>query len=811
MSHCIMNQQQPYTTTSIEQDDNTALDLKELLGIFARGWYWFVLGLGLSLSVALAYLVLKQPEYSRTASVLIKDDKKGGSIPTGGLESFEGLGLLQSNVQVQNELIVIQSPALVEEVIRRLALNVSYRQTSMLRSRSLYGSDLPLRLRVLDEDTAHVGAFRLTRAEGAKWQIENFSVDGKAVDFEPLMLSLGDTVSTPLGRLYAQPEHRYKAATGSIESVEVQIVPLQDATTALLKDLKVSLADEKASVIDLVYNDVRPERAEDILRCIIERYNELWLEDKNLAAVSTSQFIDERLKVIEYDLGIVDGDISSFKSKHLIPDIASVTQISLDKSKEAEAQLLALNNQLAMARYIKSYLEDGRNSERLLPVNTGIGSTEVERLIGEYNETLMNRNRLKANSSEINPLVADLEASLQSMRVAVSQSVSNVIVSLSTQIKGIEQSENRNLSRIASSPDQSKHLITIERQQKIKEALFLFLLQKREENQLAQAFTAYNTRVIAQPNGSRLPTAPITRNVLLVAMALGLMLPAAFLFTRATLDTTLRGRRDTAGLTLPYLGGVPDLRPKTFREAIGRRLGLVRRRERYEARPIVVNRNSGEIGGEAFRILRNNVEVMLRHEERQVLALSSFQPASGKTFISANLAISLALKGKRVLLLDLDMRRAALSKYVGRTEHGVVSYLSALTNDIAELIVPMPKGEGVDIMPVGIMPPNPAELLEGERLAQLIASLRQMYDYIILDCPPVGLVVDSGIIATVADVTAFVLRVGLLERETLGELEAIYQSQKYGHVAYILNAISQDKSGYGYGYGYGDANDYVKR
>lgn len=799
-----MDQQYTSSKEQIDSDSNV-LDIKEILGVFLKGWYWFVLGLVISFSVAIIYLLVKQPEYTRTASLLVKDDKKGGSISAGGVEAFEGLGFLQGNVQVQNELITLQSPEIMAEVVRRLGLNVSYSQSHFLQRRSLYGSDLPIRLYFLGENTKHIANFHLTKlAGGAKWQITDFHIDGKSVGGEAIDLSLGDTVVTPLGRLYATPEPKYQTVPDAklIESVEVQIVPLHDASTALLKKLKASLVDEKASIIELGYNDVRPERAEDILHKVIERYNELWLEDKNLAAVSTSQFIEERLKVIEYDLGIVDGDISTFKSKHLLPDIASVTQISLGKSKEAEAQLLALNNQLAMARYIKSYLEDANNSDRLLPVNTGIGSAEVERQIGEYNDVLINRNRLKANSSNNNPLVADLEASLQSMRVAVAQSINNVLMSLRTQIQSLEQSESRNISRIASSPDQTKHLISIERQQKIKEALFLFLLQKREENQLAQAFTAYNTRIIAQPHGSRFPTTPVPRNVMLVALALGLMLPAALLFTRETLDTTLRGRRDAAGLTLPYLGGIPDLRPKTLRQLILRRLGLTSKQDFYQARPIVVDRNSGEAIGEAFRILRSNVEVMLRHEERQVLMLTSFQPASGKTFISANLAISLALKGKRVLLIDLDLRRGSLSKYVGHSEYGISSYLSGFDCSLEDLIVPMPKGEGVDIIPVGVKPPNPAELLENERLGELIANLREMYDYIILDCPPMGIVVDAGVVANLADVTAFVLRVGLLERETLGELESLHRSRACGNVAYILNGLRKDRGGYGYGYGY---------
>lgn len=799
-----MNNLDTHTSQLRDMGDNDALDLKELFRLFTSKWYWFALGLACSLTLAMCFLFFKQPEYIRTASVLVKEDKKGASIPMGGMEAFEGFGLLQSNVQVQNELITIQSPLIIESVVRRLALNFSYGKTHLLRTRALYGKELPLRLHLLDENTEHKASFRLLSQGGDKWQMVDFVVDRAVRDAQTYNFVLGDTVMTTLGRIYAEPIK--PSAEGKPQSeeelgeLEVELVPVQDARVRVLEKLKVTLADEKASVINLSYTDVRPERAVDILTSIIEKYNELWIEDKNLIAISTSQFIDERLRVIERDLGIVDGDISDFKSKNLIPDIASVTQISLDKSKEAEVQLLSLNNQLAMARYIKSYLVDVRNAERLIPANIGIGNVEAEAQIKEYNEMLISRNRLKANSSGHNPLVADMDVALASLRAAIVSTLDNVLMSLNTQISSVERSESRNISRIASSPEQTKHLISIERQQKIKEALFLFLLQKREENQLSQAFTAYNTRIIAQPSGSRRPSSPVPRNVVAVALALGLMLPAAILFTRATLDTTLRGRRDTAILSLPYLGGIPNLYERTWRDVLRYRLRLIRKGDIGLARPIVVNRNSGELGGEAFRVLRTNVEMMLKHEERQVLMFTSFQPASGKTFVSANLAIALALKGKKVVLVDLDMRRASLSHYVPKSEYGLAAYLAGAEIGHKQLIRPLPNGEGVDIISVGTIPPNPAELLAEVRLSELIAQLRTEYDYIILDSPPVEIVADTAIVSALADVVAFVLRVGLLERELLADLEQLHRERKYGNMAYVLNGLELGRSGYGYGY-----------
>ncbi len=534
------------------------LSVQDLLELFARNWKWFVLSLSCALGLAALYLLVKQPEYSRSASILIKEDKAGGGIG-GEFDMFSNMGLFQSNVKVQNELITIQSPVILNEVVRRLHLNIDYSVQRGLRKHTLYGKSLPVELRLVDEPTS--GAQLEVVVDQGKVILQAFEQGGERLDSTPIEVHAGDTIDSPIGRMFVVFNAEAQDVAYPME-MRVAISNIGDTSDKILKGLEAKLVDAKASVIGLSYKDVSAQRAEDILRSIIQIYNELWLEDKNQVAVSTSRFIDERLAVIEQDLGVVDGDISSFKSRNLLPSVTAVTDIVLAKSKESETQLLVLNNQLAMAKYVRTHLGDTRNTDRLLPANSGIGVDKIESQISEYNELLINRNRLKANSSADNPLVVDMDAALLGLKSAISTSLDNAIVSLNTQIASLERSEQKNTARIASSPDQAKYLLSVERQQKIKEALYLFLLQKREENELTQAFTSYNTRIITPPTGSRQPTAPVSHNVLLLAVALGLVLPAGILYAVASFNTTVRGRKDTEFLSLPYVGDIPDFRQK---------------------------------------------------------------------------------------------------------------------------------------------------------------------------------------------------------------------------------------------------------
>ena len=626
-----------------------------------------------------------------------------------------------------------------------------------------------------------------------KFYLSNFIVAGEETGerFEGI---IGDSIQTSAGTLAISLTSQYENFfTGS--TIQYSKEPADMVADSYTQKLWAELGNEDATIINLSIDDASVQKAEDILNTLIEVYNEKWIQDKNQIAVSTSRFIGERLGVIENELGHVDENISNYKSEHLLPDVQAASSLYMSQSAENKKEIQTLTNQLATAQFIRREL-GGKEMNQPLPTNSGIANVNIESQIGEYNKMVLDRNRLIANSSEKNPLVKDLGNSMQSMKRTILQSVDNLIVSLNTQIRSIRQQEATTTQQLASNPSQAKYLLSVERQQKVKEELYLYLLQKREENELSQAFTAYNTRMITAPRGSALPTAPNKKNILLVALALGLLVPAVIIFMQENMNTKVRGKKDLENLSVPYLGEIPLY----FRNK--------KKKNKFSEYAIVVEEGNRNIINEAFRVLRSNVDFMKsKNTEQKVFIETSFNLGSGKSFLSMNIAMSFAIKGKKVLVIDGDLRHGTVSAYVGSPKKGLSDYLGNKEVVWNELLVIDKKYPNLHIIPVGTIPPNPTELLEDGSLATLMQDLRDEYDYIFIDCPPIDIVADTQIIEQYADRTLFVVRAGLLDRSLLPELESIYQEKRFKNLSVILNGTESTGGRYGYRYGYHNGYD----
>ena len=766
------------------------LRIQDLLYLCLMKWQWFVLSLVVTVGVATVYLLRTPAVYTRTASVLIKEDSKGKSVSS-DLESFSEFGLFQSSTNVNNELVTFQSPALMTEVVKRLRLDMNYFVPGKFHRQVAYGLTLPVDVTISDLPENESAGFTLDVQPDSTLLLSDFIRNGTELDGMDIKGRLLDSITTPLGKIIIHTTPNY--VNGETYTLYVGKSSLYNTVDSYASNLSVSLNNEKASVIDLSFKDNSIQRAEDVLSMLISIYNENWVKDKNQIAVSTSMFINERLGIIEQELGNVDEDISSYKSEHLLPDVQAASSMYMAQSSQTNAQILALNNQLYMTRYIRNYLANDANRTQLLPANSGIESANIESQIAEYNKQLLQRNSLVANSSTENPLVVDMDQALASMREAIIRSIDNQIVTLNSQIKSLRQTEQQTTSRIAANPTQAKYLLSVERQQKIKEALYLFLLQKREENELSQAFTAYNTRIVTPPHGSMLPTSPVRKNIFMVAFALGLLIPLVIIFMRENMNTRVRGRKDLENVTAPFIGEIPLF--------VRRKKGIFGKKPQ-EVKAVVVKEGSRDIINEAFRVLRTNLEFMTGKDNRSVILVTSFNPGSGKSFLTMNIAVSLAIKGKKVLVIDGDLRHGSASAYIDSPDKGLSDYLGGRIDNLNEIIVPDPKQKSMDIIPVGTIPPNPTELLFDERLKQAIDTVREQYDYVLIDCPPIELVADTQIIEKLADRTVFVIRSGLLERSMLVELEKIYEEKKYKNMSLILNGTKGSGGRYGYRYGY---------
>ena len=778
---------------------NPQLKISEVVFTTLRHWPWILLSVLVCVGLAVLYVLRAQPTFTRTAAIVIKDDSKGKSL-TSDLEGFADMGLIATNTNIIDEVNKLQSPDVMREVVRRLGLTTSYSEDGTFHRNIVYGPQLPVTVQfpgLMDTESV-----RLTLDVDPEGRVTLSDVERGDDDFGTLegTFALGDTLRTPAGSILVQPTPYYKK--GEPVHLYVSHKPLEKTVEDYSDKVSIAVKNDKGNTIDFTAVDGSTQRAEDLINAIISVYNERWIENRNQISVSTSNFINDRLAMIENELGNVDQNISSYQSEHLIPDVQQAASMALNESQQASAAILDLNNQLQMSRYMRTFIANEANRSTVLPQNSGIGNASIEQQIAAYNEMMLQRNQYAANSSDTHPVVIDLDSQLASLRSAIVSSIDNQIVALDTQIRNLQGSRARATAQIAANPSQAKYLLSVERQQKVKESLYLFLLQKREENELSQAFTAYNTQVITMPHGSNIPTSPQSAKIIMAAFMLGLILPFGVTYVVETNNTKVRGRKDIEGITMPFLGEIPA--SKAAKD------------EPNPNAPVVVKQGKRDAVNEAFRVMRTNIGFMTgKTEGCTVVMVTSFNPGSGKTFITSNLAISLAIRGKRVLVVDCDLRRCSTSAYVGTPKQGLSDYLAGSVADIQKVIVSDTIVKGLAYLPVGTIPPNPTELLETDRFRELIAHLRTAYDFIFIDCPPVEMMADAQIVASVSDRTFFVIRAGLLEREMLPELDKLYAEHKFPNMALILNGTAPNASRYGhrygYGYGYGNYGHYTPK
>ena len=753
-------------------------------------WYWFVISVVVCIGAA-AYYLYKAPKiYTRSATVLIKESAVRRT--SNDLESMLSAGgMTQQNSKLANEIIALQSPDLMRSVVERMGLDFDYFIAGRARKHVIYGVSLPIKAQFV-EPAGRVN-FEVTPVSSSSFKIRMEIPDSK--DVQQYAGSFGDTLTTVCGPLVIMRDET--SSTPFDQTIYVHHYTMQQATASYNHRLSASALNQKnyADVLDLTLTDQSPRRAEDVLDMVIKVYNENWVDDRNKMAVSTSLFIDERLKNIEKELGSVDTDISSYKSKYVIPDVAAVSSMYMNQTQEASRQIQDLDNQLYTARYIRTSMSTSSAMSDMLPSPAGLSNANIATQIGKYNDLVLKRNNIVANSSERNPLVQEMDASLMAMRGTILTSIDDLINTLEAQKSSIQKAEQKATSRLADNPNQAKYLLSVERQQKVKEALYVFLLQKREENELSQAFTAYNTRIITKPQGSPFPTAPNTKQILLIAFVLGLLIPLAVIYLITVTDTKIRSRKDIEVLTAPFIGEVPLS-------------GTVKNKKKdNKDHTILVKHNKRDAVNEAFRVCRTNLEFMTRGAESRVVITTSFNPGSGKTFVSSNLGAALSIKGSKVLLIDGDLRHASLSQLVGNPKKGLSNYLSGEDVELDSLFISPEGYENLSVLPVGTIPPNPSELVGSKQFADVVNAMRSKYDYVLIDCPPYNVVADTQIISELADRTIFVVRSGVLDKVMLSELEDIYQRGTLKNLSVLLNATEMSSGhghyGYGYRYGYG--------
>ena len=758
--------------------------LRDIFDVFLVNWKWFLLSVIVCVVLARLYLASQLYVYQRQAVMLVKDDASGSggrrsNISTDALMQLNGV---LAGTSVKNEVYILHSFQLSQEVARNLHLDVMYNYKERLRNYSLY-NERPVTVDFLQPFVAPV-IFEMDIKSANECYIHDVRM-GKPLTKSSYSSDarIGQMLQTPFGKMVITPKtENIKEFIG--KTITVTRISIDDAAIIIMNKCSSGEIDKESTLVRITCNDTSIERADDILSGLLDAYKQSIIEDKNQIAQSTAAFIDSRIQLIHQELSDVEGKMAEFKQNSGLVDIKANAETFLNQSSTARQRTIQSEMQYSMVQYLVDYLTENSKGNSLIPTMGGINDVGIQNQIARYNEMMLSRNRLAENTSENSPTIKELDSNLSQMHSTVLASLKGYASSLKVQLDKAKAEENGILGTISAVPQKEKQVIDITRQQTIKETLYTFLLNKREETALQLAITEANIRIVEHPFGSTSPIGPRTKVITLMALLIGLAVPFAFFQFKERLNMSVRDRKDVeANTTIPILGEIPH------------------RKSGASDSQIIVSSQNEDVMGEAFRLLRFNTTFI--NKDARVIMFTSTMPGEGKTFISRNFAATLGMAGKKVVLVDTDIRKRTQSKLSskGRSQ-GLTSYLSGAVDDITTLVVRQDEACNLDMLPAGITPPNPAELLMSDRLEQCMEELKKHYDYVVVDNVPAQVVADAGIVNRIADLTIYVIREGKIDRRYLPELERLHQEGKFNHLCIVLNDCLNRNRRYGYGYGY---------
>ena len=804
----------------VEIDLEDLDDLEDLIGderkeasfsfqkVFAHlvlNWQWYLISLVICMCGAYLYLRYAQPIYQVSARMLVKDeDKKAGTPIKQMLPNMEDFGIMNNSSGFDNEIEILQSPVTVHDAVKRLKLYTDYQLDGRIRKQLLYANqpvsvDLdPMSLDSLDyymlEGIRSIQIAIMKKEEGYHADI-GLVYNGKVMkEYSEDIDSLGTSFKTDYGTIsfMSNPkyntykEDRFKKGFALL----VTIRPPMAVALDYMRRLSVEPISKRTTIASITLNDENVIRGVDFINALVLCYNDQANIDKNEIAQKTEQFINERLEKIDAELGTTENSLENYKRRNSVTSIEADAAQSLQLSAQFSARLADANTQLQLLDYLRQYVDNPDNRYKLIPANIGMNDQASTQLITSYNTTVQERNRLMRSASEQSPQVQSLTNTLDDLEVSIRQAFAQARHSAELQRSSIQGQYAKYQGRIGSTPEQERVLNQIGRQQEVRSGLYLLLLQKREENSISLAATADKGKLIAAPLNMG-QVSPKKGKILGTAFIIGLLIPFVFLLVIELLRYRIEGREDVASLTkVPIVADVPVANEKAMTAA-----------------GIVVQADKNSQMDEVFRSLRTNVQFMMAENEKIIL-FTSGTSGEGKTFLAANLAVSFALLGKKVMLVGCDIRKPALGRLFGTTnsKQGLTNLLR-VENVTRELLHKEMYSSGVnpnlDLLMSGPVPPNPTELLSRNTLKEVLDLLSEEYDYIILDSAPVGLVTDTLQIARYANVSCFVCRADYTPKANIALLDSLAQEHKLPNACVVLNGVDMSKRKYGYYYGYG--------
>lgn len=769
------------------------VNIQELLFRYLIHWPWFVVSIIICIACAWGYLRLTTPIYNISATVLIKDEKKGGGASmSSDLEKMGLEGFVSSSSNVDNEIEVLRSKSLAREVVNNLGLFVTYMDEDEFPSKELYHTSpvlvslthqeadkLPGRMEInmILQPTGALGVQITVGEKEYRKQFDKlpavFPTDEGTIAF----FANNDTLSAVC------PENITK---------ERHITAFINRPFSVLKEyvssLSIAPTSKTTSVVVISLENTNTRRGRDYINKLLEMYNINANNDKNEVAQKTAEFIDERICIISKELGSTEQDLENFKRSAGITDLSSEAQIALTGNAEYEKKRVENQTQINLVMDLQRYMKG--NEYEVLPSNIGLQDAASAGAIDRYNQMLVERKRLLRTSTENNPTIINLDTSIRAMRTNVQATLDATLKGLQITKEDLAREASRYSRRINDAPTQERQFVSIARQQEIKSGLYLMLLQKREENAITLAATANNAKIIDEALADDNPISPKKMLVYLAALVLGVGLPVGVIYLIGLTKFKIEGRADVEKLTsLPVVGDIPLADEKTG--------------------SIAVFENQNNLMSETFRNVRTNLQFMLENGKNVILVTSTIS-GEGKSFISANLAISLSLLGKKVVIVGLDIRKPGLNKVfnIPKKEHGITQYLTNTTANLMDFVQPSDINKNLFILPGGTVPPNPTELLARGGLEKAIETLKANFDYVILDTAPVGMVTDTLLIGRVADLSVYVCRADYTHKAEFTLINELAENNKLPNLCIAVNGLDLNSRKYGYYYGYGKYGKY---
>lgn len=769
------------------------VNIQELLFRYLIHWPWFVVSIIICIACAWGYLRLTTPIYNISATVLIKDEKKGGGASmSSDLEKMGLEGFVSSSSNVDNEIEVLRSKSLAREVVNNLGLFVTYMDEDEFPSKELYHTSpvlvslthqeadkLPGRMEInmILQPTGALGVQITVGEKEYRKQFDKlpavFPTDEGTIAF----FANNDTLSAVC------PENITK---------ERHITAFINRPFSVLKEyvnsLSIAPTSKTTSVVVISLENTNTRRGRDYINKLLEMYNINANNDKNEVAQKTAEFIDERIGIISKELGSTEQDLENFKRSAGITDLNSEAQIALTGNAEYEKKRVENQTQINLVMDLQRYMKG--NEYEVLPSNIGLQDAASAGAIDRYNQMLVERKRLLRTSTENNPTIINLDTSIRAMRTNVQATLDATLKGLQITKEDLAREASRYSRRINDAPTQERQFVSIARQQEIKSGLYLMLLQKREENAITLAATANNAKIIDEALADDNPISPKKMLVYLAALVLGVGLPVGVIYLIGLTKFKIEGRADVEKLTsLPVVGDIPLADEKTG--------------------SIAVFENQNNLMSETFRNVRTNLQFMLENGKNVILVTSTIS-GEGKSFISANLAISLSLLGKKVVIVGLDIRKPGLNKVfnIPKKKHGITQYLTNTTANLMDFVQPSDINKNLFILPGGTVPPNPTELLARGGLEKAIETLKANFDYVILDTAPVGMVTDTLLIGRVADLSVYVCRADYTHKAEFTLINELAENNKLPNLCIAVNGLDLNSRKYGYYYGYGKYGKY---